>query len=140
MIEWSANRKKKRPGFQEGGMAEQGERASGRQGKKRRRRRREDWDRKMNDSPVMTPDAVPFASTGHPAVLGIWLGEELAGEGDNGLCRVSMRDPGAFGAGGCVVDDGAAAVGCGGSCAGALLGELLRLAICVPGERVGLVV
>jgi len=28
MIEWSANRKKKRPGFQEGGMAEQGERAS----------------------------------------------------------------------------------------------------------------
>jgi hypothetical protein len=81
---------------------------------------------------------MPLASAGHPAVLGVWLGEELAGERDNGLCRVTARDPGAFGAGGRVVDNRAAPVGRGCGCLGTLLGELLGLAICVPGEWVGL--
>ena len=94
----------------------------------------------LRNLPVMTPDAVPLTSTGHPAVLGVWLVEELAGERNNSLCWVPSCDPSAFGAGGRVVYDGAAAVGrrCGGP--GALLGKLLRLTIYVPWEWVWLAI
>ena len=96
--------------------------------------------RRMRNSPVATPNPMPFTSAGHPAVFGVRVVEELAGERYDSLSRVPAGDPGAFGAAGCVVDGGAAPVGrgCGGS--GAFLGELLGLAICVPGEWVGLLV
>ena len=90
--------------------------------------------------PVTTPDAVPLASTGHPAVLGVWLVEKLAGERDDSVCWEPSCDPGAFRAGGRVVDDGTAAVGRRCDRPGALLGDLLRLAIRVPREWVGLVI
>lgn len=89
---------------------------------------------------MSTADSVPFASAGHPTVFGVWLGEELAGKRDDGLCGVSARDPGAFRAGRRVVDDGAASVGRGGGCSGSLLGKLLCLAVRVPWEGIGLVI
>ena len=93
-----------------------------------------------NNSPVAAANAMPFASARHPAVLCVGLGEELAGEGHDGLGRVPTRDPGAFGAAGCVVDERTAAVGRERGGSGAPGGELLGPAICVPGEWVGLLV
>lgn len=93
---------------------------------------------RLRNSPVATPNAMPLTSARHSAVFSVWMVEELAGERDNGLCGVPSCDPSAFGAGGRVVDDGTAAVGRGCGCPGALLGELLCLAICVPWEWVGL--
>lgn len=94
----------------------------------------------LRNLPVMTPDAVPLTSTRHPAVLGVWLVEKLAGERDNRLCWVPSSDPGAFGTRGRVVYDGAATVGSGCGRPGAFLGKLLRLTRCVPWEWVGLAI
>jgi hypothetical protein len=90
---------------------------------------------------VATPNTVPFAPARHPPVLGVWLGEEFASKGDNGLGRVPARDPrrGAVRRPArCAVDERAAPVGRGGGGARAALGELLRPARRVPRERVRL--